>query len=155
MVAERLTRTELRSWLRLIRGIRGLINALDRQLRDEAGITHDDYEILSQLHREPGRTMRMSALARKVGFSPSRLSHAISRMEESGWVARTVNPADRRVVEARLTPAGAETVEDVSAGHLALVKRLVFDSLGIEEARRISEAMDRIRQAAEGQPSGE
>ena len=59
-----LTRTELRSWLEVIEGTRALLNALDRQLRTEAGMSHDDYEILSRLYREPGHVMRMTDLAK-------------------------------------------------------------------------------------------
>lgn len=155
-MVERLTRGELRSWYRLIRGIRALLQALDRQLRDQAGISHDDYEILGRLHRAQDRTMRMSTLAREVGFSPSRLSHAVARMEDSGWVARAVGATDRRVVEVHLTAAGVDMVEEVSVGHLGLVKRLVFDTLGLDEARRVSESMDRIHRIAESgnRPAG-
>jgi DNA-binding MarR family transcriptional regulator len=144
----KLSRSELRAWLRLVNGMRSLLNALDRQLRDEAGMTHDDYGILSRLHRAPERTMRMSDLARDVGFSPSRLSHAITRMEDSGWIARTPSPTDRRGTDAILTVEGARVVEDVSPDHLSLVRKLVFDSLGLERAREAAEALDQIGRAA-------
>lgn len=144
----KLSRSELRAWLRLVSGMRSLLNALDRQLRDEAGMTHDDYEILTRLHRAPERTMRMSDLARDVGFSPSRLSHAMTRMEDSGWVGRTPSLTDRRGTDATLTVEGARVVEDVSPDHLSLVRKLVFDSLGLERAREAAEALDQIGRAA-------
>ena len=124
--------------------MKSLLNALDRQLRDESGMTHDDYVILSQLHRASNRTLRMSELAREVGFSPSRLSHAVSRMEEAGWVARRPSEADRRGTEATLTDLGTKVVEAATPAHLALVKKLVFDALGDEHAVALSEAMDEI-----------
>ena len=52
-------------------------------------MSHDDYQILSRLHRDPARALRMSELAADVGFSPSRLSHAVRRMEEEGWIERS------------------------------------------------------------------
>jgi DNA-binding MarR family transcriptional regulator len=130
--------------------MKSLNNALDRQLRDESGMTHDDYVILSRLHRAPDRTLRMSELAREVGFSPSRLSHAVSRMEEAGWVERSRSESDRRGTEATLTDTGAKVVEVATPAHLALVKKLVFDALGDERAVALAEAMDDIGRASRG-----
>ncbi|MGH8913248.1 MAG: MarR family winged helix-turn-helix transcriptional regulator [Acidimicrobiia bacterium] len=146
-----LSRTELRAWFRLAGGMRSLLNALDRQLRDEAGMTHDDYEILSRLHRANDRTLRMSGLARDVGFSPSRLSHAVSRMEAAGWITRTPCLDDRRGTDATLTDLGAKVVEQASPAHLALVQSLIFDVVGRERAGITAESMDEIGRAARGE----
>ena len=127
-----------------------MFNALDRQLRDESGMSHDDYQILSRLHRAPGRALRMSELAADVGFSPSRLSHAVRRMEEEGWIERTPSEIDRRGTEARLTDVGARVVEDASPGHLALVRRLTFDVVGSGRMTALAEAMDEIGRNARG-----
>ena len=146
-----LSRTELRAWFRLAGGMRSLLNALDRQLRDEAGMTHDDYEILSRLHRAPDRTLRMTSLARDVGFSPSRLSHAVNRMEAAGWISRRPSLVDRRGTEATLTELGAKVVEEASLAHLDLVRKLIFDVVGGERAGATAEAMDEIGRAARGE----
>jgi len=143
-----LARSELRAWFRLARGMRDLSNALDRQFRDQAGMTHDDYEILSRLHRAPDRTLRMSDLAREVGFSPSRLSHAVARMEQEDWVTRARCSTDRRGTDATLTAEGVRVVEKVTPAHLALVRRLVFDTVGPDRARELGDAMDEIGRAA-------
>jgi DNA-binding MarR family transcriptional regulator len=145
-----LSRAELRSWLKLVRGVVGLLDALDRRLRIEAGISHDDYLILSRLHREPHRTLRMSDLAREIGHSPSRLSHAVSRLEAEGWVERSRGGRDRRVVEARLTTEGVARVGEASAAHFDQIKELVFETLGAERARETANALDQIRRAAGG-----
>jgi DNA-binding MarR family transcriptional regulator len=145
-----LTRTELRSWFKLVMGIKALLDALDRQLRAAAGISHDEYGILSRLYREPGLTMRMGDLAREVGFSPSRLSHTMQRLEGEGWIRRSRIPGDRRIVEAALTEEGIDQVRAVSPDHLALVRRLVFETLGPDRTRDTAEAMDQVRRAAQG-----
>jgi DNA-binding MarR family transcriptional regulator len=147
-MAATLSRSELRTWFGLVSGMRSLLNALDRQFRAEAGITHDDYEILSRLHRAPDRTLRMSQLAGDVGFSPSRLSHAVSRMEEAGWVVRSPSPADRRGTDATLTELGVKLVDEVTPAHLTLVKRLVFDTVGPDRARDAAEALGEVGRAA-------
>ena len=114
-------------------------------------MTHDDYEILSRLHRAPDRTLRMSDLARDVGFSPSRLSHAVARMEQEDWVTRARCSTDRRGTDATLSAEGVRVVEKVTPAHLAQVRRLVFDTLGPDRARELGDAMDEIgRVAREG-----
>ena len=128
--------------------MRSLLKALDRQLRDEAGMAHDDYEILSRLYREQDNALRMSDLARDVGFSPSRLSHAMTRMEDSGWVIRQASCTDRRSTEATLTELGGTVVEEASIEHLALVRKLIFDTLGSDRVRELSDALDEIGRAA-------
>lgn len=147
-MAATLTRSELRTWFGLVSGMRSLLGALDRQFRSQCGITHDDYEILSRLHRAPDRTLRMSRLAGEVGFSPSRLSHAVGRMEEIGWVVRTPSPADRRGTDATLTDLGVEFVDAVTPAHLAQVKQLVFETLGPERARVVAESLAEVGRAA-------
>jgi DNA-binding MarR family transcriptional regulator len=90
----------------------------------------------------------MSTLAREIGFSASRLSHAVNRMEEAGWIDRRPSTSDRRGTDASLSGLGLEMVEKASAGHLDLVRRIVFETLGDERARATSEAMDEIGRTA-------
>lgn len=144
-----LKRSELRSWLRLVRGIGALFDALDRHMRDEMGMSHDDYVILSHLHRQDGKGVRMSDLARVASFSPSRVSHAAGRLEDKGWLRRSPSKADGRIVQVGLTDAGVAKVREASPDHLALVKELVFDTLGPGLARDTADALDRIRRRAE------
>lgn len=142
-----LTRSELRSWVKIVGGMQALLDALDRQLRDEAGMSHDEYRILSRLHRGGDQAMRMSDLAGEVGFSPSRLSHSANRLESEGWLRRHRSREDGRVVMATLTEAGKARVKAVSPGHLRLVDQLVFETLGAERAADTAEAFDQIRRA--------
>jgi DNA-binding MarR family transcriptional regulator len=145
-----LTRTELRSWLLLIGGVQSLLDALDRQLRDEAGISHDDYRILSSLYRSSAHTRRMSELAREMNYSPSRLTHAAARLERQGWVSRSPAGGDRRGVDIELTDAGEVKARDASEGHLALVKKLVFDVPEPDQLHAAVEALDQIGKVADG-----
>lgn len=147
-----LTRSELRSWLMLIGGAQSLLDALDRQLRDEAGISHDDYRILSSLYRSSGRTRRMSRLAREMNYSPSRLTHAAARLERHGWVSRSPASDDRRGVDIELTEAGVAKARDASKGHLALVRRLVFDVPEPDQLQAAVATLDQIGEAANGLP---
>jgi DNA-binding MarR family transcriptional regulator len=144
-----LTRSELRRWLRLMSGIQSLLDSLDRQLREDVGISHDDYRILGSLYRAPGRARRMKDLANEMSYSPSRLTHAAARLERRGWVVRSRIDDDRRGVEIALTDAGVAQTRHASQGHLALVKRLVFETPEQGEIDVAVRALDRIGGAAE------
>ena len=144
-----LSRAQLRSWVRLVRGITALFDALDRQMREESGISHDDYILLARLNRAEGGAMRMSDLAMELSRSPSRTSHTIARLEERGWVQRSRGDEDRLVVVAKLTDAGAAKIREASPAHLALVERLVFETLGDGAVAETAAVLDQIGKAAE------
>src|SRR3954452_21064132 len=65
-----------------------LQDRLDRELTHQTGISHAYYEILVALSETEGHAMRMSELADRCLSSRSRLSHAVSRLEERGWGRR-------------------------------------------------------------------
>ena len=64
------------------------MDRLDRELQRDAGMPHAYYEILVRLSEQPDRSLRMSELAERSQSSRSRVSHAVARLEEAGWVRR-------------------------------------------------------------------
>jgi DNA-binding MarR family transcriptional regulator len=135
---------EQRAWRGLTAMIHLLPAALDRQLRAEADIPHAYYLILAMLSEAPERTLRMSDLARITSTSPSRLSHAVARLQERGWVQRRQCPSDGRGQVAVLTDSGHQTLAGAAAGHVAQVRRLVFDRLSREQVRQLAGIADRV-----------
>jgi len=132
-----LNEAEMAAWLPLVRLVTLLPQALDRQLRDEAGISHVYYQILAMLSGAPDRSLRMSELARLTAISVSRLSHAVASLEERGWVTRSTCTQDRRGQFAQLTDAGLRVLEETAPGHVAEVRRLVFDRLSPEQVAQL------------------
>ena len=129
---------EMAAWLPLVRLLGLLPQALDRQLREDAGISHVYYQILAMLSDAPQQQMRMSELARLSATSLSRLSHAVASLEERGWVTRSPSPEDRRGQLAGLTDAGRQVLVDVAPGHVAEVRRLVFDRLSRDDVAQLA-----------------
>ncbi|MEU1391440.1 MULTISPECIES: MarR family transcriptional regulator [unclassified Nonomuraea] len=127
-----------------------LINeALDRQLQREAGMPHTYYMILVALSEAPGRSMRMSELAARAQSSQSRLSHAVARLEERGWVRRERCPADGRGNVAVLTDEGFATLAAAAPGHVEEVRRSLFDVLTPEQVRELGAICSAVRGALE------
>jgi DNA-binding MarR family transcriptional regulator len=106
-----------------------LHDRLDRELTHGTGISHAYYEILVALSEAPGRMMRMSELADRCLSSRSRLSHAVSRLEERGWVRRQVCSDDGRGLLAVLTDEGFAALEEAAPVHVESVRTHLFDQL--------------------------
>jgi len=132
-----LTKAELDAWINMAQLLHLLPTAIDRQLREEAGIPHVYYLILASLSGAPDRAMRMTELARLVGTTPSRLSHAVTTLEERGWLQRRACATDKRGQIAQLTDAGMAVLEAAAPGHVAEVRRLVFDHLTADDVAQI------------------
>ena len=79
-----MTDDEQCTWRAFLAAIRLLTDELDRELQRDASMPHTYYEILVALSESPSRTLRMSQLAERCQSSRSRLSHAVTRLEEAG-----------------------------------------------------------------------
>jgi DNA-binding MarR family transcriptional regulator len=114
-----------------------IFDALDRQMQRDAGMPHTYYIILAMLSERDDRSMTMTELARIVRYSPSRLSHAVARLEEDGWVRRERHATDRRTTLAHLTDEGMRVVEAAAPAHVTEVRRILFDALTPDQVRAL------------------
>jgi DNA-binding MarR family transcriptional regulator len=135
---------EQRAWRAAMYSWMLLEDRLDRELTRETGISHAYYEILVQLSETEGRSLRMSELADRCLSSRSRLSHAVSRLEERGWVRRQVCAEDGRGQLAVLTDEGFAALEAAAPVHVTGVRTHLFDQLSpqqVENLRDIGETL--------------
>ena len=121
-----------------------LPRTLDAQLQRDAGISHAAYVVLAMLSESPGRSRRMSDLARRANQSQSRLSHTVARLEDRGWVRRERSADDGRGNLAVLTDAGWDVVRSVAPGHVDAVREAVFDPLTAEQTLALGEILQAI-----------
>jgi DNA-binding MarR family transcriptional regulator len=143
-----LDEAEQRTWRSFLDASRVLFDALDRQLQADAGMPHAYYEILVRLSEAEDRTMRMSELADSLSSSRSRLSHAVARLEERGWVRRQADPADRRGQWAFLTDEGFAALAAAAPGHVSAVRENLLDPLGPDDVAALRRISDAIRERA-------
>lgn len=147
-----LSEAEQRAWRAYLRTTELLMASLDAQLQRDAGIPHTYYVVLAMLSEAPGRTLRMSELACAANASPSRLSHAVGRLEDRGWVTRRPSPGDGRGTLATLTDAGWAFLQQQAPGHVQQVRRSLFDHLTAAEVEQLGAALSRVVQGLESEP---
>ena len=139
-----LSAAEQRAWRAYVEATTLLFDALDRQLQRDSGMPHTYYEILVRLSEAPERRLRMSVLADAARWSRSRLSHAVARLEERGWVRRLDCPEDKRGQIAELTDMGFQALAAAAPGHVVAVRRTMIDLLSpgqITQLEQISSAI--------------
>ena len=137
---------EHQTWLELIGVLTWLPDAIDAQLQRDAGLSHFEYQVMAMLSMSPQRTRRMSEVAALANGSLTRLSRTVDRLDRRGWVVRRPDPEDGRATLAVLTDAGWEKVVATAPGHVAEVRRLVFDPLTRTQVRQLHEIAARIQQ---------
>ncbi len=128
---------EQHTWRDAIQAWQWLLAAVNAQLQRDSGLPLAYYEILVRLSEAPDRSLRMTQLAEASSSSKSRVSHAVARLEERGWVRRMDCPTDRRGQIAVLTDQGFAALSAAAPGHVEQVRQVLFDALDEEQLRQL------------------
>lgn len=113
-------------------------SAIARDLSRDSGLSMPDYLVLSSLSESPSHSHRLTELAARMQWSPSRLSHHVSRMQQRGLVERTDCADDLRGAVIVLTDAGWEAIRAAAPDHVASVRRHLIDRLSAEDLRALT-----------------
>jgi DNA-binding MarR family transcriptional regulator len=138
-VARWLDVEERRIWLGWVFTSRLLWEEIERDLQRDSEFSFGHYEILVMLSEAPGRSRRMSELADATQSSRSRLSHAVARLEELGWVRRETCSTDRRGQLAVLTDEGFDALATAAPMHVESVRRHFFDQLSPGQLEQLAD----------------
>ena len=94
---------------------------------------------LTMLHEGP---MRMRDMADRMTCDASYITSVVDRLEETGLAERRTSPADRRVKEIALTPAGEQVARDVRRTMTA--PPTAIDRLTTTERRTLAALMAKV-----------
>ena len=133
MADQWLTADEQRAWRAYLRAGSLLTARLNWLLQADSGLSLPEYEVLVRLSEAPDGKLRPFQLSLDLDWEQSRLSHLLSRMGRRGFVIRQDCAGDRRGAEVVLTGAGRAAIESAAPGHVAAVRRLVFDQMDDEQ----------------------
>jgi len=148
-----LSADEQHTWRESIEAWQWLIAAVDAQLQRDSGMPLAYYEILVRLSEAPDRSLRMTQLAEASSSSKSRVSHAVARLEERGWVRRVDCPTDRRGQIAMLTDQGFAALSAAAPGHVEQVRQVLFDALSAEQLCQLDSISSAILANAASSPT--
>lgn len=139
-----LTHEQQATWRTYLAMTAALNARIERDLQHASGMPHAYYLILAMLSEAPGRSMRMHQLADIVQASQSRMSHAVARLEDYGWVRREQAPGDKRGQLAILTDAGHVRLVELAPGHAETVRSTMFDPLSDSQLLEFREICETV-----------
>ena len=140
---------QLTAWVRFLRAHAALTRRLSADLVAEHGLTINDYEVLLHLSRAPEFALRRVDLAERVVLTASGITRLLEGLERAGYVERGDCPTDRRVVYARLTPAGREKLREAAGTHLAGIRSLFTERFEEDELESLASLLGRLPGADE------
>lgn len=139
-----LTDTEMRAWQALLHAHHQIVWLLDRELREEHGLTLAEYDVLLRLARSPDRALRMTDLAERVLLSPSGLTRMVDRLLAKELVRRRPGPADARTALACLTDTGLRRLKMAARTHLRGIRQHFTGRLTETHLRNVASALERV-----------
>jgi len=125
---------------------RTLSNALSRQLErilGRHGLTHAQLGALAQLAPGPAAGMSGAELAQGADVTAQSMSTAIASLLQRGLVDRTPHPTHGRVLQVRITDAGADLLEQAQAA-TRTVDEQALARLSDQERTELRELMHRV-----------
>lgn len=137
--------THQRTWRTYFETSLLLETHLDEDLRSATGLSLIDYHFLLLLSESPSHRLRMSDLATRMVFSPSRVTYQVRSMERRDWVVRQASASDKRVTYAVLTATGLEALREASPHHVDTIQTLFTNDLDDDELRVLSGVFTRLQ----------
>ena len=119
-------------------------DALDRRVQTSAGMPPSYFELLIQLRYTPGHRLRMSELAAATGSKPSRITHAVNRLEQAGWITRDSHPTDGRGSTATLTEQGIQAMDAARPEYTRTIREHVLAPLTPAEQHQLRVLCEKI-----------
>jgi DNA-binding MarR family transcriptional regulator len=117
--------------------------ALYRPILEPLGLTHPQYLVMLSLWERDPRTVR--DLGEALELDPATLSPLLKRLEASGYITRTRNPADERALDVRLTRVGRELRAEAERIPHKIIERL---DMPLEELDALRSGLHRVIRAA-------
>ena len=112
----------------------------------DVGISPPKYFILHVLAGEAG--ISQGEIGRLYGVDPSRITRLAKQLEGEGWIDRTRDPEDNRVVRMSLTSEGRQAFE-IASEKGEVFKDRVRSALSEEEHSELRRLLDKLTEAME------
>ena len=134
------------TWLRIVQVHDRITKRVDSALHRQHGLSLTGFEALRRIAEAPGERATMGEVAEALGLSRPGVTSTVNRLVTDGLVLRERGGADKRLLHARLTPAGRQRVDEAARTHDDLIAHLL--SLLADDAGVVTDALARVSAAA-------
>jgi len=134
----------LRVWAAFLRTHAALVDPLETELLEAAGLPLAWYDVLAQLASAPEGRLRMQELAAAIVLSKSGLTRLVDRLEHAGLVTRVSCPSDRRGTFAAITATGRRALGKAQPSHARGVREHFASRLTADELATLESALAKI-----------
>jgi DNA-binding MarR family transcriptional regulator len=134
------------TWLRIVQAHDRISHRVDSALHRQHDLSLTGFEALRRIADAPGERATMGEVAEAVGLSRPGVTSTVNRLVADGLVIRERSADDKRLLHARLTPAGRQRVDAAARTHDDLVAHLL--TLLGDDAGAVTDALARVSAAA-------
>ena len=135
----------LHAWRLFFESALALLDVLDAELEQTAGIPQRWYDVLVHLEESP-QGVPMNELADQILYSKSGFTRVVDRMEDAGLIRRLPDPNDRRGTIVEPTERGL-SIWDKTVGAQARREALFSSVLTDTEKERLHDLLRNLMQA--------
>ena len=134
------------AWEALFRAQVSIMRRLSAEFPTEV-MSLNEYDVLFNLSRAPGRHLRLKDLNQHVLISQPSVSRLVDRLAARGWVEKSHDPLDGRGTIVQLTPSGFQEFRRAALPHMEAITDRVGGTLDDDELRQLIALCDRLREA--------
>ncbi len=111
------------------------------------GVSPTQYNVLRILRGAGPTGLACGEIGERMITQDPDITRLLDRMEKAGWIERTRDSRDRRVVMTRLTKQGKKLTEDLEEP-LARMERQVLKRVGEKRLRDLVDLLDVMRESS-------
>ncbi|WP_438856071.1 MarR family winged helix-turn-helix transcriptional regulator [Agromyces sp. M3QZ16-3] len=141
------------AWEALFRAQVSIMRRLSAEFPTEV-MSLNEYDVLFNISRAPGRRLRLKELNRHVLISQPSVSRLVDRLAARGWVEKSHDPLDGRGTIVELTAKGFQEFRRAAIHHMEAITDRVGGTLDEAELHQLIALCDRLREAQGPTPAG-
>ena len=111
-----------------------------------AGLSDTQYNVLRILRGAGGQGLCCREVAERMITRDPDITRLLDRLERRGFLARSRDSRDRRVITVRITPVGLQVLKDLD-GPLAEYNRKLLSHMDKKDLRKLIELLEVARES--------
>lgn len=132
------------AWEALFRAQVSIMRDLRREFVD-VGMSMNEYDVLFNIHREPGHRVRLRDLNASVLITQSSVSRLVDRLVARGFIAKSEDEFDARGTIVELTEEGQAAFRSAGRVQTRSIQSRVGSVLSKEELATLTDLCNRLR----------